>query len=1216
MAPPVFLRADVWSDLACFSGVRQAFVGDILSLATTRTIDNRDELTLTVSRTNRVAPFLVKLAVIRLVFTDTAYDEEWRITGITQDQVRGTVTVTADWPLIDLATRALLCSTPALVTDDQAPFAFEAIGLTPAQHWDNYVSRGFPAAWSGKVARGTFDVATPQDLVYDWDKPRKIIGDLAQLTNTEISYRRNGNTSYLLDLLTAIGAAAPVLDVRLGKNLVGVTVQEDENKRATTVYPRSALVDGVSYGLAQNRWKVAAMSAGAKTIDLVDPAGKTGPIAFDGQFGTTGLAWRVFLANGPPVSGTNRIITTSAVANQRLTVSVDPTTAFAVGDLLCFGDVDGSGNYTPVWSLNDGPQAIVDPPVAVLKRDDVVAGVNLVPNPLMRVWAGTASDPPDSWIKVDAATTLTKRTTAADYQSGGASCRVQTVADNQGLQTALFPVTPTTGQPYFTAFVRFRIDALTGGAKVKVGLLTRAGTGPFVFALYPNTWLASVSAADSDQIGQWITLAIATPLLDGVGSCTLTAQHVQLQVLQEGAGTADFTVDAAQITQTSYQLPLIEGASGNVLWQAANELIADQRGAQREYAVELLDLASADPTAFPYDQIQLGQTLRVTDPDIGATAVALRLLGLTRDHVTDGALTPAAVRVTVGTVAPSAAGLLAGASLSSRQGLVTGVGGAGSRIGVAPVLPPDLPGRPTTTVYAEDFIFGTDFGAKVLLAEAALPSEGGTIDARGLNGAQSLSAGLTLTKAYVTLKYTAHMSLAMGSYRITVLADGVHVECDTPWGAVLMNGAYPQPALVFSGTGSAFVVGDGTTVLHQFVATDVGIDNRGADVAAVGLEIKATLYFELNRYCYLGSLNASTTQVGLTIDGTHASLFAGWSVIRAPIINRAYRGIRSTGSGSNTGNAILVLGGSLQGANNYASGTAGRGLWIEGGKRWFVDGLDIDNFEAGVYCETSNNFIVFGGENNDTDIVCTSSSSSNEIRDVRGSTTPSDSGSNNRLYKGTELMSNFNAEGISHAFGGSAGASCILQLKAAAGNTRSFIWASANTGIWKATVNGAETGSDAGGLWGLYAYDDSGALIDAVLTVVRKAAGVATWLRRLLAPRYTGNGTAHVAGDYALSAGWGSTATVSAVAARDTGGRVSVTANGAGIGANPTVTLTFKDGTWTIAPALSLSRGDTVAPTTGFWALTTASATAPVFTFVGTPVAGSVYVLDFVTMGK
>ena len=55
-------------------------------------------------------------------------------------------------------------------------------------------------------------------------------------------------------------------------------------------------------------------------------------------------------------------------------------------------------------------------------------------------------------------------------------------------------------------------------------------------------------------------------------------------------------------------------------------------------------------------------------------------------------------------------------------------------------------------------------------------------------------------------------------------------------------------------------------------------------------------------------------------------------------------------------------------------------------------------------------------------------------------------------------------------------------------------------------------------------------------------------------------GTALVSGDFALSSGWGDTASVS-VAGNSTDGRwrITVTSNGSGFGADPTVTLTFKE---------------------------------------------------------
>lgn len=116
--------------------------------------------------------------------------------------------------------------------------------------------------------------------------------------------------------------------------------------------------------------------------------------------------------------------------------------------------------------------------------------------------------------------------------------------------------------------------------------------------------------------------------------------------------------------------------------------------------------------------------------------------------------------------------------------------------------------------------------------------------------------------------------------------------------------------------------------------------------------------------------------------------------------------------------------------------------------------------------------------------------------------------------------------------------------------------------------------------------------------------------------RFAGTGTAHVAGDYALSAGWGTTATVSAVSAKDTSGRVTVSSAGTGQTANPTVTLTFKDGTWTTIPNLVAARGELNSPAGSDWMITSVTATQVVFTFQGTPVAGTTYVLCFMAMGN
>lgn len=118
----------------------------------------------------------------------------------------------------------------------------------------------------------------------------------------------------------------------------------------------------------------------------------------------------------------------------------------------------------------------------------------------------------------------------------------------------------------------------------------------------------------------------------------------------------------------------------------------------------------------------------------------------------------------------------------------------------------------------------------------------------------------------------------------------------------------------------------------------------------------------------------------------------------------------------------------------------------------------------------------------------------------------------------------------------------------------------------------------------------------------------------LNAKRIKTTGTALAITDYAVSAGWGTTPT-KAITGTDMGGRITITAK-ATTAANPTVALTFKDGTFTTVPALAYGRGDAVAPTTCFWALTTITATVATWTFVGTPTANNVYVLDWVVLGQ
>lgn len=104
--------------------------------------------------------------------------------------------------------------------------------------------------------------------------------------------------------------------------------------------------------------------------------------------------------------------------------------------------------------------------------------------------------------------------------------------------------------------------------------------------------------------------------------------------------------------------------------------------------------------------------------------------------------------------------------------------------------------------------------------------------------------------------------------------------------------------------------------------------------------------------------------------------------------------------------------------------------------------------------------------------------------------------------------------------------------------------------------------------------------------------------------------TACTNGELALSAGWGTTATVTAVVGIGNTCKWTLTSSGTGQAANPTVTDTFvAANVLPIGTMLCDMRMTGGTGTTTLIDQTTVSATVPVFTFGGTPVAASTYIV-------
>lgn len=121
----------------------------------------------------------------------------------------------------------------------------------------------------------------------------------------------------------------------------------------------------------------------------------------------------------------------------------------------------------------------------------------------------------------------------------------------------------------------------------------------------------------------------------------------------------------------------------------------------------------------------------------------------------------------------------------------------------------------------------------------------------------------------------------------------------------------------------------------------------------------------------------------------------------------------------------------------------------------------------------------------------------------------------------------------------------------------------------------------------------------------------------LASKRYTVDGaTTLVAGDFTLGAGWGNTASIAITdtTSKDSAAIVTITTAGTGIVANPTLQLTFKDGTWTNTPACNAiqSGGNDIF---GDSTTTARSATAQTWQWNATPTTAKTYEVTITCTG-
>lgn len=313
----------LWDDLECAGGVR---LGDLTVLRGTasRHLDSSDTCTMTIVHDTRV-PVTVR-DVVRLEDAQGTVTE-YRVQSVGRTTTTTQRTVKAVSPLLDLATAGLVRQAFGGIT------YFEIGGTyTPAEFIDTFVLTNLAADGITWIAAGTIDPTGPQTITSGNDGSTRLefLRALEVLTGTELRFRRNGSTGYLIDL-TDVGAGATPLHVAHGKNLVEAQLTNDDAEMATAVTVFGTSTGGFDWNasIGENLWTLGTIPGSAPYwIPLTDPNGGDAPIAFDDQC----VGYEVLLNDGTTLAITDArasdssvlvSATTGLVAGERVQIVAD-----------------------------------------------------------------------------------------------------------------------------------------------------------------------------------------------------------------------------------------------------------------------------------------------------------------------------------------------------------------------------------------------------------------------------------------------------------------------------------------------------------------------------------------------------------------------------------------------------------------------------------------------------------------------------------------------------------------------------------------------------------------------------------------------------------------------------------------------------------------------------------------------------------------------------
>jgi hypothetical protein len=676
---------ELWSDVEENGGTRRAVLSQILTLEEEADISGMHTITFSIPL-NHPAVTLIDTPegrrefqidqVIRFVKPDNTYTQH-RIDRVNREVRPGnkTLHISAASIIEDLTTHGVVSRTNA---NGSSEAKFISMGLTMKEHIETYVLPALREGGQYFWEVGSMAHSRPIDVPYENDTPQSALRKIAEIGGDLEPSVTILSGDFRINVTKQVGAGLEPVYVRTNQNLLDMGFTERTGDQANRVYAFGSVnQDGVQAVIGQAEWEILSIFLGPEGMDieLGDPSGGEGPIAFNNQFvpipgislededptdpaalifvsghyylkvTTGGEEWSAaiiatFAELGTVEGGTQ----VAGRQNVRVNTTVmPPTPPPGAGRTRVKIVADSTGReilYT------EHPEAVEDygVRVGILPRDDIPPTNNLMPNPVGRNWP-TGATVPTLW-QFSSPATISRETNPRFWEHGGKAIRAILPFNSSIVSPrAILPLDATGPISFFV-----RMTVLKGKASVWINL-ARPTLDPegapnpslpyrdFTGLQYtypdnygdlltePETQLPNIT---NQQLG--VMEDIGKDAVWDLNQLPLYGGQILIGVSNRDStqGNVEVVISGIQVTLSSRQQPLMEGSGGVRLHHAANQRVGTYGKPARTITVNLIDLAFESGMRFPYEPLKLGAPIIVEETE-SDTYVRTRLVKYKRD---------------------------------------------------------------------------------------------------------------------------------------------------------------------------------------------------------------------------------------------------------------------------------------------------------------------------------------------------------------------------------------------------------------------------------------------------------------------------------------------------------------------------------------------------------------------------------------------------------